>query len=91
MKTSWNIYCTLSVVGGSKKEKGKNLIRSKKITSPRFIHRLHFPEDSLGPFNVENKMIVSKARHTGDGSCSVLAPVKANESKALKWGTKKLI
>lgn len=50
----------------------------------QFSHHIQFLKDLLGPFHVENEMIVAKAGHTSDGSGSILTPVEADESKALK-------
>lgn len=40
----------------------------------------------LGPLNVEDEVVVSKAGHPSNGSCSILTAVEADEGKALGEG-----
>lgn len=40
----------------------------------------------LGPLNVEDEVVVSKAGHPSNGSCSILTAVEADEGKALGSG-----
>lgn len=44
----------------------------------------------LGPFNIENKMIISKSWHSCDGSGCILPTVKTDEGESLQ-GEKKFI
>ena len=38
----------------------------------------------LCPFHVEDKMIITKARHTSDRLCCILLPLVINECKTLR-------
>lgn len=40
----------------------------------------------LGPLDIEDKMVVAKARHPCNGTCGVLPAVKADKSKTLWAG-----
>lgn len=44
---------------------------------------LYASQYSLGPFHIEDKMIVTKAWDSSDGSGCILAPVEADEGKTL--------
>lgn len=43
---------------------------------------------SLGPFHVEDQVVVAETRHPGDGTGRILAAVEADEGKTL--GEKKM-
>ena len=45
---------------------------------------------SLGPFYVENQMVVAKAGHPGDGTGRVLPTMVVDEGEALRTGRKRV-
>lgn len=40
--------------------------------------------DLLGPFHIKNEMIISKARHTSNSSCSIFPSVEVDKGKSLQ-------
>lgn len=55
-------------------------IASFIITSKQCL-RQHY---SLGPFNIEDEMVVTESRHPCDGPGCILAAVETDEGKALQ-------
>lgn len=43
----------------------------------------------LGPLDVEDEVVVTKAGHPSNGACSILTAVEADEGKALGVGREK--
>lgn len=81
MESSWDLHWIPQLFDGLQRE--WNLVSDKIIQHyDKYIDKTD-RLNLLGPFNIENKMIISKSWHSCDGSCCILPTVETDKGKSL--------